>query len=256
MSKPYFAVKGVIFGSIIFPFVWMLATRRRLEIMSRFTPVVIAILLVCVIAGLAYAGGTPMTAKGDKQLVFLFSGLSKMQLMPYFHPQGIPEACFDDSDYSCDCWPCGGGLGFRYFINDDRAIRIGVNVGIGKWEVKDSWDETCNEFGLSLIYEKYLAQIHSVAPYLGVGLGFDYYKDTWTQKEGDYKEEWTGNIFSVEGVAGFQWYFTDGLSLGGEYRPAFQNQTGKMTAGGETTEETSGYALNHRTGSVFLAAHF
>jgi hypothetical protein len=198
-----------------------------------------------------------MTSKGDKQLVFLFSGLSRMSLKPYFHPGGFPDECFYESGYDdCECWPCGGGLGFRYFVNDGRAVRIGVNIAIGSWEVKDAWEESCTEFGLSLIYEKYLPHIHSVAPYLGAGVGFTYAKDNWKHADGDYEYEWTSTIFSVIGVAGFQWYFTDGMSLGGEYRPGFHYETGEETEDGETLGEISGYALNHRAASVFLGVHF
>ena len=103
--------------------------------MNRFSPVVV-VLLVCMLAGVALAGGTPMTAKGDKQMVFRFDGLCDMTLMPYFHPGGFPMDCFDGAAEECieDCYPCGGGLGFRYFLNDDRAIRVGVNIAIGSWE--------------------------------------------------------------------------------------------------------------------------
>jgi hypothetical protein len=231
-------------------------TRRRLEIMARITPV-LAVLLICLIAGSALAGGTPMTNKGNKQLVFLFDGLSNLRLRSYFHPGGFPEECYYGcNDYDdCECWPCGGGLGFRYFINDNRAVRVGVNVAIGSWEIKDHWEETCTEFGLSLLYEKYLPHIHSVAPYLGAGCGFAYAKGKWTETDDDYEEECTATVFRVMGVAGFQWYFTEGLSLGGEYRPTFGYETGEVTVDGDTVHETSGYALNHRTASVFLGVH-
>jgi len=225
--------------------------------MSRLTPVLAVVVLTCMLAGVALAGGTPMTSKGDRQLVFLFDGLCDMRLMPYFQAHGLPEECYDDYDYDeCDCWPCGGGLGFRYFLNDGKAIRVGVNIAIGSWEVKDAWEQSCTEFGLSLIYEKYLPHIHSVAPYLGAGVGFVYAKGDEKWNDGEDEWECSSNIFSVMGVAGFQWYFTEGMSLGGEYRPGFHFESGEETENGDTVRETSGYALNHRTASVFLGVHF
>ena len=56
--------------------------------MIRFTPVLAIVLLTCILIGTALAGGTPMTAKGDRQMVFLFDGLCDMRLMPYFHGAG------------------------------------------------------------------------------------------------------------------------------------------------------------------------
>ena len=233
--------------------------------MARFTPVLAAVLLTCMITGIAFAGGTPMTAKGDKQLVFRFDGLCDMHLMPYFHAGGFPMECFYDDyddDYCYeDCYPCGGGLGFRYFLNDDAAVRVGVNIAIGSWEVKDSWEQSCMEFGLSLIYEKYLPHIHSIAPYIGAGVGFTRSSMDYEELETttDYKEEVSGNIIHVMAVAGFQWYFTDGMSLGGEYRPGFTYETGEATVtigDNEMKGEISGYALNHRAASLFLGVHF
>jgi len=234
--------------------------------MTRFTPVLAAVLLTCILIGTALAGGTPMTAKGDRQMVFLFSGLSRMTLSPYFHADGFAAECFDGEGENCyeDCYPCGGGLGFRYFLNDDRAIRFGVNIAVGSWEEKDVWEQTCMEFGFSLIYEKYLPHIHSIAPYIGAGIGFTHAKVDYTEPAVDtsleWKEEASGNAFHMMGVLGFQWYFTDGMSLGGEYRPGFHYESGEetFTYDGEETgkNEFSGYALNHRAASVFLGVHF
>jgi len=233
--------------------------------MARFTLVVAVVLVTFMLTGIALAGGTPMTGKGDKQMVFLFNGLCDMTLMPYFHPGGFPMECFDledSGDNLClgeDCYPCGGGLGFRYFLNDDAALRVGVNIAIGSWEVKDEWEQTCMEFGASIIYEKYLPHIHSIAPYLGAGVGFTHASMDYEPAETEYKEEVTGNVIHVIGVAGFQWYFTDGMSIGGEYRPGFHYETGETTVTSGSTEmtgEISGYALNHRAASVFLGVHF
>jgi hypothetical protein len=223
--------------------------------MVKFVPVLAVALLMCMLIGIAFAGGTPMTAKGDRQMVFLFDGLCDMRLMPYFQAHGLPEECYDEYDYD-DCWPCGGGLGFRYFLNDDAALRLGANIAIGSWEIKDAWERSCTEFGLSVIYEKYLMHIHSIAPYMGAGVGFAYAKADETWKNTDDEWKWTGTIFSVMGVVGFQWYFTDGMSVGGEYRPAFHFESGEETENGETTYETSGYVLNHRAASLFLGVHF
>jgi hypothetical protein len=236
--------------------------------MSRLTPVFAAVLLICIMTGIAVAGGTPMTAKGDRQIVFHFNGLSRLHLEPYFRAVGfIDDAinwdCVDDGYYDCnivDCSPCSGGLGFRYFLNADRAVRLGANIGLGGITFKDPVDDSevkwsCTEFGLSLIYEKYFMTIHGVAPYAGAGAGFTYSKAK-VESDGETTSEVSGNAFDVMGVIGFQWYFTEGMSLGGEYQTGFTYESGNEKEMDEKIGEWTGYAFNHRTASFFLGVHF
>jgi hypothetical protein len=250
----------------------MRGTERRLFIMSRFSLAVAVILLTCMFAGIAFAGGTPMTSKGDKQLVFHFNGLCHLRLDPYFRSGGFLTACaaamqecygyeYDHcDDIVAVCDPCGGGIGFRYFINDDRAVRAGVNIAYGsvKDELADE-DGSCLEFGASVIYERYLPVIHSVAPYLGGGLRFSYASAEATY-EGTTIMEGTGTFIDVMGVAGFQWYFTDALSLGGEYRGMLSYETVETKEWDGDSLEKSGdlgaTRFHWKAASIFFGAHF
>jgi hypothetical protein len=50
--------------------------------MTRFTSVLGLVLLICMVTGIAFAGGIPVTGKGDKQMVFHFDRLRDMQPTP------------------------------------------------------------------------------------------------------------------------------------------------------------------------------
>ncbi len=233
--------------------------------MKRFYPIIIAVLALCVFAGSVYAGGEPMTSKGDKQLVFRFEGLSYLGLNSYHRDAGA--ICYDD-----DCYACGGGFGMRYFIDDGRAIRFGINLAYGadKWadyydEGDEKWDReiSCLEFGFEAWYEKYFPVIHSIAPYMGFGFGYTYgsYEEKGNWGCAKATDTTTLSYFDVMGALGFQWYFTQGMSLGGEYRVGYTYSSGKEEyepcSGDKITEsDFSGNHLNWYPVAFYFAVHF
>jgi opacity protein-like surface antigen len=191
-------------------------------------------LCVVLAASAAFAGGIPNTGMGAKQMVFQFSGLSWLGLEPY-----------------------AGGFGFRYFYADDTAIRGSLNFGYGKDEttVGDTKEEeTFTEIGAALVWEKYMAAIASVAPYMGIGLGYNYSKSE--EPVGAVKEETTANELFIPLVAGFQWYFTESISLGGEYRLSYAYVSGETKEDGTKVEETTISAFGFDTASVFFSVHY
>ena len=206
-------------------------------------------LCVVLAASAAFAGGTPNTGMGAKQMVFEFSGLSYLGLSPY-----------------------AGGFGFRYFYADDTGIRGSLNFAYGKDEMKEGDDKVEDSrtlIGATLIWEKYMAAIASVAPYMGIGIGYYYEKeenaaviwDVMTKADVVGDESITNNILTIPLVAGFQWYFTDALSLGGEYRLSYRYESGKNTlvAYADDTEykfDTTVSAFGFSAASVFFSVHF
>ena len=238
--------------------------------MKRFTPVFIALLAVCLLAGSAYAGGTPMTSAGDRQLVFRFSGLSNLGLGPYPRTGFLAEMCdYEEEECINHCYTCGGGIGFRYFLNDDRAIRTGLNLAWGSDKWADEYGEghdkeiSCLEFGFELWYEKYFPHIHSVAPYMAFGLGYTYasFERTGDYDCDEYKRSLGANLFDIMGALGFQWYFTEAMSLGGEYRVAYSYQSGKCEVEpceGEkyTWGDLKGNHLYWHPVAIYFSVHF
>jgi opacity protein-like surface antigen len=155
------------------------------------------LLLILVAVSVSFAqAATVDTSKGAKALVFQFSGLSTLGVSGY---QG---------EY---------GLGVRYYIQNNLAIRPGIVLDISKLknnavtpaaEIKDTG------FGLNLAVEKHIGAASNVSPYLGAEAGFDYSKHT---PAGATPVSTKVTDFKVGLLAGFQWGFTDNLSLGGEY---------------------------------------
>jgi len=197
-------------------------------------------LCVVMAASAVFAGGTPNTGMGAKQMVFEFSGLSMLGLSPY-----------------------AGGFGFRYFYADDTAIRGSLNFAYAKDEMTDAADNTSEEsftkVGATLVWEKYMATIASVAPYMGIGVGYYYNKweEPWYGTFADTeKEETTANDLMIALVGGFQWYFTEAISLGGEYRLAYMYSTGETKMGGEKVSDNSSSAFGFNAASVFFGVHF
>jgi opacity protein-like surface antigen len=184
---------------------------------------------VCMLAATVLAGGEPTTGIGTKQLVFQFNGLSALGLSSYN----------------------GAGIGFRYFFAEGMAIRPGVNLDYSKEThkapastLKDA-ETKMTHVALSVVLEKYLPTIKSVAPYIGIGAGVGYSKDDVIPsqlKAGKDETVETGTSFDLMAVAGFQWYFTDNISLGGEYLGAFSHSGTKLenTDFGGTTSKIEG----------------
>jgi len=196
-------------------------------------------LCAVVAASAAFAGGTPNTSMGAKQMVFQFEGLSMLNLEPY-----------------------AGGFGFRYFYADDTAIRGTINFAYQSDEEKnaitDSYSMT--RIGAALIWERYMAPIASVAPYMGIGVGYFYNSQTWECEPTDMcdpdKTEMTGNELMISLVAGFQWYFTDAMSLGGEYQLSYSYESGEMKVEGEKAGEYTSSMFGFNAASVFLSVHY
>jgi hypothetical protein len=198
--------------------------------MRLITCVAIAIMLF---AMSALAGEVPMSA-GDKAMVFMFNGLCDLDLDGYGH------------DY---------GFGMRYYISDGNALRGGVVFGMDTW-TDESGDEdfetTYNSVGVEAIYEMHMeGPCPSVGPFLGVGGSFMSYTE---ENDADYKYE--ESMFGVFGVAGFEWGFTDCMTLGGEYRLGFESGSYEESYDGEVDEKGSCSCIGFDTASVFLSVYW
>lgn len=215
-------------------------------------PVIAALLLF---AGFAQAGDVP-TMKGDKAMVFKFHGLDHLKLGAY-----------------------GGGLGMRYYFADYMAIRGGVVLDMYSEKCEPSsyqdpsdpdYEYSSTEIGLEVVFEKHLEGCSpSVSPYIGVGGNFSTLsteeKNFW---ENDYylvdKETFDGSGFGIFGVAGFEWAFTDCMTLGGEYTLGWKSMKGELKTeyapeeemddyeSGECTDTWTGFG----TASVYLSVYW
>ena len=215
--------------------------------MKLFIFMVLAVMLV----GMTAQAGEVMTSKGDKAMVFMFNGLDDLSLGGY-----------------------GGnyGIGMRYYINDGTAIRAGLQFGKQSetWESDSEgyadYEENYTVYGLNAVYEKHMeGPCSSVSPYWGVGAGFamDSDEEVWAiNAEGDTNSETDKTTgFAGFGVLGFEWGFSNCMTLGGEYQAGFWMWSGETESEGvvgrtETTDRFNGSFIGFGTASVYLSVYF
>lgn len=225
--------------------------------MRTWTAVVISSLMLSAFAGVGFGDDIGMAKAGSKQVVFGFSG-----------------------------WLLGsyeGGLGLRYFIDDALAIRAGIDVGLDNQdddrftdyiepEVDDAGEESDYDnrwVGTSVLIEKYAAGYHSVSIFYGGGLAYTYARGerATTYRHGDYYSVLTyeSKTHTMKAVAlmGFQWYFAEHISLGGEYRLTFRQfwrDTEQLRVHDSTSyvtcEDEDGNRLDSGAGQLMVSIQF
>jgi opacity protein-like surface antigen len=188
----------------------------------------------------------------------------------------------------------GGGIGMRYFLRDDVAIRPALSLRLsndtddeletGNQE-GDGWvpqrnytyDSDKTTVGLSIVAEKYLAEFHDVVPLVGLGLGYAYSsEDNHNKRRSYYRDGYTfestrtmvtGHSGSLIGLVGVQWRLRDNVSLGGEYeivaslgRSERTQTTTAETENGTTFRrdhrKSTASSLDFESGRLLLAVRF
>lgn len=211
--------------------------------------IAVAIVLVLLV-GVAHAATVP-TAQGDKAMVFMFSGLDDLGLGGY---------------------PGYYGFGMRYYIGAGTAIRGGLTFGRetlteeSDMEGYDDEEWTDSVMGIDVVYERHLeGPCPSVSPYWGVGAGFlsetsEYIYPIGPDATGTTTDKFSG--MKAYGVLGFEWGFTDCMTLGGEYQLGWLSGSGETeldTEGerrSETVDEWNGSAMGFSAASVYLSVYW
>ncbi len=204
--------------------------------MKLFIFVALAMMLV----GMTAQAAEVPTSAGDKAMVFMFSGLDDLSLGGY------------GGDY---------GIGLRYYIADGTAIRGGVQFGTESFTDDDDDTEWgYSVYGLNAVYENHMeGPCSSISPYWGVGAGFSMYSDEYENSIGDTWTE-SGTGFAGFSVLGFEWGFTNCMTLGGEYQLGFWSWSGDTeydgVEGTDTYDEYSASFMGFSTASVYLSVYF
>jgi opacity protein-like surface antigen len=203
-------------------------------------PIIAALLLL---AGLAQAADVP-TDKGDKALMFIFSGLDDLALEGF-----------------------GGhyGAGLRYYISNGMALRAAVTAGTQGTVVEADeegwadWEYSNTEYGLHAGLEMHMeGPCGSVSPYYGGGASFSSMKEETISPTGDdgstetCTDERSG--FGGYAMVGFEWAFTDCMTLGGEYKLGYWKSTQETTE--ERGDKTDYTSTGFRTYSVYLSVYW
>lgn len=200
-----------------------------------------------------YDGPKPEVREGSKSFVFMYTPFqSNLNPVPVSTVSVYPDQSFDLV-----------GAGFRYFFTNEIAVGIGLNFGTSTSEREfangDKDEFTSTSFGIAVDANYHFKPLYSVSPYVGINVNFGRFSTTIDQTEGAITttDEFSGTGFGAGLNFGFDWYFTEGLSLGGRYTLAFQS-LGKpdFESGNTTIEGASSDSFGIGSASVILNVHF
>ncbi len=219
----------------------------------------LTILLAVVVLGAVVARadeGKPMTNAGNGAWIFSFSGLSSFGVsglfgegLPYGSLMygGTPDGASGGTGVSPAVSYGSGyvvpGVGARYYLANDLAIRGGLALGVASGSSKNSntslSDNTSSAFilGIQAILEKHLEGLGAISPYIGGGIHVgiastdvkNYVTSTTTTESSG-----SSTAINILAALGFEWFFMNHVSLGGEY------QIGLGLLSGSRTDKSTG----------------
>ena len=176
----------------------------------------------------------PETKSGSLAFLFSFGGLSS------FGISGFPIVTFDinaeGQSLPNGIVNAGGG---KWFFSDGMALRglLGFHIDSkgdpDPAKQKDGSGKTSSTiWGIAIGAEIHSDALYSVSPYTGGqiifgGASIDNQKSV-TGKIVENKA--TISYFGVGPLIGFDWYFTRGIAIGGEYLLAYSRQTSTVTS--------------------------
>ena len=210
-----------------------------------------------------YDGPKPEVYSGSKSFVFMYTPFQSN-----FNPVNVSTASgfynggssFSDMNLF--------GAGFQYYVTKEIALVLGASFGTST-ETQDSTslsqksETTITSFGVALDANYHLKALYGVSPYVGVNVNFGSYS-----RSVDEPNEGTPTKMESKGTGigaglnfGFDWYFTEGLSLGGKYTIGFRSLSAPevtSTSGStsNTTKGPSNTSIGIGTASVMLNVHF
>jgi outer membrane protein W len=206
-----------------------------------------------------YDGPKPEVKAGAKSLVFHYTPFQSN-----LNPVSVSTVSVYSQSGNISSMDLAGA-GFRYFVTNEIGVGVGVNFGsmTAEQETGTSPNIIKNELssttiGLLVDINYHLNALYGVSPYIGVNFNFGSYSTTSESTGGGTtsKTETSGSGFGAGLNLGFDWYFTEGLSLGGRYVLGFSS-LGKpeVKSGNTTVEGPSASFFGIGTASVILNVH-
>ncbi|MCJ7555267.1 MAG: PorT family protein [Ignavibacteriaceae bacterium] len=200
-----------------------------------------------------YDGPTPEVRQGAKSFVFLYTPFQSNLNPVYVSPVSV----FPDEEMDLV------GAGFRYFVTNEIALGVGLNFGTGTSEREfpngDKEELSLSSFGVAIDANYHFKSLYSVSPYVGIHANFGSvsYEFDETIEGITTTEEASGTGLGAGLNFGFDWFFTEGLSLGGKYTIGFQS-LGKpeLKSGSVSVEGASSSLFGISSASVILNVHF
>lgn len=226
--------------------------------MSRsFLKFVLSVIFVAGITSASFAQedanmAHPNTKAGSAAWLFTINGLGNFGLAGFGIASGATSVV--------------PAAGWKWYFSDDMALRALLGFGTtstGEADVTKSpgGKTSTTAYGIGVGVELHTHAVYSTSPYFGAQLSFGGAGATNTQTSGSVTAE-TKNSSTSLGIgvlAGFDWYFTKGLAVGGEYMLGFST-TSSSTTGGTPSVTTDGPSSNNigisNSGNVHLVVHF
>ena len=155
------------------------------------------------------------------------------------------------------------GAGGKYYLSDGLALRILLgfsNSSDGDPDpVKSTSGKTSStKYGIAAGIEMHTHDVYSISPYFGAQISFAGLSgtNTVTPSGGTSTEtKASGTALGIGVLAGFDWYFTNALAVGGEYTLGFSTGSGSTTLAGKTTDVPSSTSFGIGSANVHLIVH-
>ncbi len=154
-------------------------------------------------------------------------------------------------------------VGGKYFIADNMALFVlaGFNSSSGSDSVAStvSAKQSSTAFGIAAGFQMHCHPFYSTSPYWGamISFGSSSSHNGGTSGTDGTDEKSSNSAFGVAALAGFDWFFTHGLALGGEISLGFKSTSQSFTSDGTTSDAQGTTVISLATNaSVHLNVFF
>jgi len=203
-----------------------------------------------------YDGVKPEVYQGSRALVFTYTPFqSNLGSVPAGSFQKLEGGNYDEIQI--------GGIGIKYFVSDQISL-LG-SLGFGSESITtengtNSKTETSTTyFGLSIDADYHLPDLYNISTYFGanINIGSLSREETYPNNNVEY----SSSSFGIGLNIGFDWFFTEGISLGGKYALGFKSLTEPeiRESSGNSSNTTTGPSeslFGTGVGTIVLSVHF
>ncbi len=215
-----------------------------------------------------YDGVKPEVLAGSKSLVFTYTPFqSNLGGLPA-GSISVPNFDLDDTTFSLTTPSSLLGLGFKIFPSNNFSLVIGLSFGSASTTEESEFtteEASASVFGISAAGNLHLPSLYSINTYVGGSINFASLSSdaSSTTSGNEIKAEFSASSFGIGAHMGFDWFFTEGISLGGQYTFLFQTSsepeiTVSSSEGGSETTQAGPKLSSFGTGvgTIVLNVHF
>jgi len=231
--------------------------------MKLFTVMFFAFLsfsILCAQANKDYDGVKPEVYKGSKSLVFSYTPFqSDLRALPAGSYPQMNGNNLNEMQI--------GGIGFKYFASDQLSLLFSLGLGSSSTEVDNESSSTTDYsqtyYGLSVDVDYHLPNLYSISTYIGGNINYGSMATEHTLKltSSSTTDEFSSSAFGLGVNIGFDWFFTEGISLGGKYTLGFKSlsepeYTTSSGSSSDTQKGPSESTIGTGVGTIVISVHF